>query len=191
MSPKKEVEKQKKSDDLKGKTEEQIKTEQFARLENKAEVYARTISQLCETSAKVFELWLSTHEDVSAEEKHKPLSPYWDFFQDGVEFGERQYEKKIEELENQIADIKANCDLAIEGRDIKIMELEKEVERLKKQNFIYYNEREYNNKVQKQLHEQIEKMKADVKQGQSYWNSGEMQYDLYQRLLDKWEIKEK
>ena len=35
------------------------------------------------------------------------------------------------------------------------------------------------------LKEQIEKMKADVKQGQSYWNSGEMQYDLYQRLLDK------
>ena len=27
------------------------------------------------------------------------LSPYWDFFQDGVEFGERQSEKKIKELE--------------------------------------------------------------------------------------------
>lgn len=52
------------------------------------------------------------------------LSPYWDFFQDGVEFGERQSETKI-------ADIKANCDLAIEGRDIKIKELEKENEELK------------------------------------------------------------
>ena len=31
----------------------------------------------------------------------KPLSPHWDFFQDGVGFGERQSEKKIEELENQ------------------------------------------------------------------------------------------
>ena len=30
----------------------------------------------------------------------------------------------IAELENKIADIKANCDLAIEGRDIKIKELE-------------------------------------------------------------------
>lgn len=40
-----------------------------------------------------------------------------------------------------------------------------------------------------ELEQQIEKMKADVKQGQSYWNSGEMQYDLYQRLLDKWEIE--
>lgn len=41
-----------------------------------------------------------------------------------------------------------------------------------------------------ELEQQIEKMKADVKQEQSYWNSGEMQYSLYQRLLDKWEIKE-
>ena len=31
-----------------------------------------------------------------------------------------------EELENKIADIEANCDLAIEGRDVKIMELEKD-----------------------------------------------------------------
>ena len=38
--------------------------------------------------------------------------------------------------------------------------------------------------------QQIEKMKADVKQEQSYWNSGEMQYGLFQRLLDKWETKE-
>ena len=41
-----------------------------------------------------------------------------------------------------------------------------------------------------ELEQQIEKMKADVKQEQSYWNSGEMQYRLFQRLLDKWEIKE-
>lgn len=54
----------------------------------------------------------------------RPLSPYWDFFQDGVEFGERQ-------SENQIADIKANCDLAIEGRDVKIKELEQQIEKMK------------------------------------------------------------
>lgn len=41
-----------------------------------------------------------------------------------------------------------------------------------------------------ELEQQIEQMKCDVKQEQSHWNSGEMQYDLYQRLLDKWEIKE-
>jgi hypothetical protein len=31
----------------------------------------------------------------------KPLSPYWDLFQEGVEFGERQSEKKIEKLEEE------------------------------------------------------------------------------------------
>lgn len=38
------------------------------------------------------------------------------------------------ELENKIADIKANCDLAIEGRDVKIKELEEENKRLLKEN---------------------------------------------------------
>ena len=32
----------------------------------------------------------------------KPLSPYWDLFQDGVEFGERQSAKKIEELKSEL-----------------------------------------------------------------------------------------
>ena len=32
----------------------------------------------------------------------RQLSPYWDFFQDGVEFGERQSEKKSEELEQEL-----------------------------------------------------------------------------------------
>lgn len=36
-----------------------------------------------------------------------------------------------ESTEEKIADIKANCDLAIEGRDIKIKELEKENAELK------------------------------------------------------------
>lgn len=41
---------------------------------------------------------------------NEPLSPYWDFFQDGVEFGERQSEKRIEELEeeNKTVSRKAN-----------------------------------------------------------------------------------
>ena len=37
-----------------------------------------------------------------------------------------------EPRENKIADIKANCDLAIEGRDIKIMELEQQIEQIEK-----------------------------------------------------------
>jgi predicted RNase H-like nuclease (RuvC/YqgF family) len=36
---------------------------------------------------------------------------------------------KVTELENKIADIKANCDLAIEGRDVKIKELEQQIKR--------------------------------------------------------------
>lgn len=41
--------------------------------------------------------------------------------------GSGQTVRRITELyENKIADLKANFDLAIEGRDIKIMELEKE-----------------------------------------------------------------
>ena len=41
------------------------------------------------------------------------------------------YKEYITDLEGKIADIKANCDLAIEGRDIKIKELEKENAELK------------------------------------------------------------
>lgn len=43
-----------------------------------------------------------------------------------------EWERKAKELENKIADIKANCDLAIEGRDIKIMELEQQIEKMKR-----------------------------------------------------------
>jgi methyl-accepting chemotaxis protein len=42
-----------------------------------------------------------------------------------------------------------------------------------------------NSKVE-ELEQQIKKMKRDVKQEQSHWNSCEMQYDLYRRLLEKW-----
>lgn len=47
--------------------------------------------------------------------------------------GERcnQLLKDKGELTDKIADINANCDLAIEGRDVKIKELEKENENLK------------------------------------------------------------
>lgn len=40
--------------------------------------------------------------------------------------------RENEKLENKIADIKANCDLAIEGRDIKIKELEQQIEKMKR-----------------------------------------------------------
>lgn len=38
------------------------------------------------------------------------LSPYWDLFEDGTEFGERQSEKKIEELEKENAILKGRTE---------------------------------------------------------------------------------
>ena len=63
--------------------------------------------------------------------------------------GERcnQLLKDKGDLTDQIADIKANCDLAIEGRGVKIMELEKENAELKKKIGIY----------QKGMYDEIEK----------------------------------
>lgn len=56
-------------------------------------------------------------------------------------------------LTDQIADIKANCDLAIEGRDIKIKELIERLEDLQEQNSEMFN----TIALQEQ---QIEKMKC-------------------------------
>ena len=69
--------------------------------------------------------------------------------------------------EEVIADIKANCDLAIEGRDVKIMELEKENTDLR-DNYDQFKasaipEIERLQKENKELKEQIEKMKTIIK----------------------------
>ena len=42
----------------------------------------------------------------------EPLSPYWDYFQYGVEFGERQSEKEIRMLKSENAELKEllNCE---------------------------------------------------------------------------------
>ena len=77
----------------------------------------------------------------------KPLSPHWDFFQDGVEFGERQSEKQIEELKGdlelwesgackasnvekcgvvkELENKLSNVSYQLEGRDNEIAELKK------------------------------------------------------------------
>ena len=81
------------------------------------------------------------------------------------------YKDYITELENKITDIKANCDLAIEGRDIKIMELEKENAELKADNDARKFAMAMSEKVEKQLREQIEKMKCCY--NCSKWNDGE------------------
>ena len=60
-------------------------------------------------------------------------SQYSELYDEGTKQIQRAYELGKTELENKIADIKANCDLAIEGRDIKIKELEKENAELKEE----------------------------------------------------------
>lgn len=89
----------------------------------------------------------------------KPLSPYWDFFQDGVEFGERQFEKKIEELEQENAVLKGRT----EGFEKQILGL------LYKYESVYkrfpdlkdaMNEAERVLKENTELEQQIEKMKC-------------------------------
>ena len=66
---------------------------------------------------------------------------------------------KYADLENKIADIKANCDLAIEGRDIKIKELELELtvekDQLQEETTLHLHAEDYI----KSLEQQIEKMK--------------------------------
>ena len=57
----------------------------------------------------------------------RPLSPHFDFFQDGVEFGERQSEKKIEELEETIVNLKKQVQSQVEAT----IELDKENVNLK------------------------------------------------------------
>ena len=74
-------------------------------------------------------------------------------------------EKQVEGLENKIADIKANCDLAIEGREVKIKELEEENERLKGDLELWESggcraTNLFKCGVAKELKEQIEKMKC-------------------------------
>ena len=72
------------------------------------------------------------------------------------------YKDYIKQQEEQIADIKANCDLAIEGRDIKIMELET----------------------------QIEKMKCSQNCKHLYINLCDLNFCTCSNCKDKWEIKE-
>lgn len=75
----------------------------------------------------------------------KPLSPHWDFFQDGVEFGERQSKEKIQKLEQENTELKTKKIPLLERRiasirgshsvDAKKLNARTEqVERLKKEN---------------------------------------------------------
>ncbi len=78
--------------------------------------------------------------------------------------GERcnQLLKDKGDLTDKIADLKANCDLAIEGRDVKIKELELELTVEKDQHQEEINLHLHAEEYIKSLEKQIEKLKADL-----------------------------
>ena len=69
------------------------------------------------------------------------LSPYWDLFQDGVEFGERQSEKEIADLKETNAILSESASInhedieykvsVIEQRNKRIAELKQQIEKMK------------------------------------------------------------
>ena len=69
-------------------------------------------------------------------------------------------DERILKLRNEIDDIKANCDLAIEGRDVKIMELEADNRLLEQRGSDILKELLDKNKRCIELEQQIEKMKC-------------------------------
>ncbi len=87
-------------------------------------------------------------------------SQYSELYDEGTKQIQRAYELGKTELENKIADIKANCDLAIEGRDIKIKELELELTVEKDQHQEEINLHLHAEDYIKSLEQQIEKMKC-------------------------------
>ena len=129
-----------------------------------------------------------------------------------LEFAHRKAEKRIEELErekhllgercnqllkdkgdltDQIADIKANCDLAIEGRDVKIMELEQELTVEKDLHQEEVNLHLHAEDYIKSLEQQIVKLKADIEQAiedANRWEETETFSVLNRIYYDNFEI---
>lgn len=83
-------------------------------------------------------------------------------------------DKCTAELKNKIADIEANCDLAIEGRNVKIMELEEQIKQMRKEL-------------------QEIKMSYDNSKDKTPIKAFGAEYRLFcgiENLIEKWEIKE-
>lgn len=95
----------------------------------------------------------------------KPLSPYWDFFEDGVEFGERQSEKKIEELKSELtkkADTNHSLIEQMADLESKNAELKEKLE--KETNHRIQN---FNKAIEwKEKHRELKKENAELKEQQ-------------------------
>ena len=94
-------------------------------------------------------------------------------------------------MTDQIADIKANCDLAIEGRDVKIKELEQELtvqkDLLQEETNLHLHAEDYI----KSLEQQIVKLKADIEQAiedANRWKETETFSVLNRIYYDNFEI---
>lgn len=72
------------------------------------------------------ELKKATGQELIDERDYCGRDSYYREYLDSVNVEMLKRFNRLAELEDKIADIKANCDLAIEGRDVKIKELEKE-----------------------------------------------------------------
>lgn len=108
----------------------------------------------------------------------KPLSPYWDFFQDGVEFGERQSEKKIEDLENQNRLLGERCNQLLKDKgDLtdKVKSLEEQIVDLK----------DYVLKVSKFLHNN-----NNVRPDKLVYKERDILLIKELKLFEKWELEE-
>lgn len=73
------------------------------------------------------ELEKATGQELIEQRDYCGVDGYYGDYLDNVNAEMLKRFNRLADLENKIADIKANCDLAIEGRDIKIKELEQEL----------------------------------------------------------------
>ena len=139
---------------------------------------------------------------LEEEKKGKQIA---DLEQQIATLGERcnQLLKDKGDLTDKIADIKANCDLAIEGRDVKRMELEKQVKDLEWQLQEVAKDNDYYQAENKILEEKIEDFKDYVlKVSKFLHNNNNTRPDklVYKerdillikklKLFEKWELKE-
>ena len=102
-----------------------------------------------------------TKEEIQKNSEHW-YNKYKELERENRLLGERcnQLLKDKGDLTDKIADIKANCDLAIEGRDVKIIELEADNKLLEQRGSDILKELLDKNKRCKELERQIEKMKC-------------------------------
>ena len=108
---------------------------------------------------------------------------------------EQAFKGGIAGLENKIADIKANCDLAIEGRDVKIKELELELTVEKDLHQEETNLHLHAEEYIKSLEQQIEKMKRHCnckhRDSEGYCEVKRTYLiDLSYDGCDKWELED-